>query len=69
VLKHFQNVKPFDLVKDAPSDLDDIRLYVIERLHEYNLDDETTSRLAEKISLIANSTFLFSLCSSCSNFL
>jgi hypothetical protein len=59
VLKHFQKVNPFDLVKDAPSDVDDIRLYVIERLHDYNLDDETMIRLATNISLTANSNFLY----------
>jgi len=59
VLKHFQNVKPFDLVKHAPADVNDINLYVMERLHIYNLDDETMLRLAAKISLTANSNFLY----------
>jgi hypothetical protein len=34
VLVHFQNIKPFDLVKDAPPTIDDIYLYVLERMQQ-----------------------------------
>ncbi|MFY9868742.1 MAG: hypothetical protein WAK17_03405 [Candidatus Nitrosopolaris sp.] len=32
VLVHFQNIKPCDLIKDAPATIDDIYFYVLERM-------------------------------------
>jgi hypothetical protein len=61
VLKCFREVKPFDLIVDAPSDADDIRLYVDERLALSTpaIDYEKRDLLAKRISEAAKGIFLY----------
>jgi hypothetical protein len=60
VLKFFRSIKPFDLVKDADSDVDDVRTYVAGRLTQLTAvpqlrRDEFADRLAQK----AEGVFLY----------
>ena len=61
VLKCFREVKPFDLISDAPSDADDIRLYVDERLTLSTpaIDHEKRVLLGKRISEAAKGIFLY----------
>jgi tetratricopeptide (TPR) repeat protein len=67
VLVHFQNIKPFDLVKDAPQTIDDIYLYVLERMQQIiaadsgnaKIDSVSAEKLATKISEAAKGIFLY----------
>jgi hypothetical protein len=56
ILKNF-NVKPFDLIEDAPADTDDIQLYAWERL--VSLEEPKRSHLANQTSQAAAGIFLY----------
>jgi len=57
VLYLHHEVAPFDLIKDAPKDADDVHLYAYERLAV--LDDERRSSLADRIGKAAEGNFLY----------
>ena len=57
VLKYYRDVKPFDLLEDAPTGMGDVRLYAYERLAA--LDDEQRIGLADRISQAAEGNFLY----------
>jgi tetratricopeptide (TPR) repeat protein len=57
VLKYYRDVIPFDLIEDAPPDVDDTRVYAHDRLAA--LDDTRRSRLASQISQAAEGNFLY----------
>lgn len=59
VLKHYREVEPFDLIEDAPADVDDVRLYAYERLAKAKLDDERQTGLAGRIAQAAEGIFLY----------
>ncbi len=55
VLKYFR--QSFDLIKDASVNVDDVRLYAYERLHE--LEIEKRAKLADRIAREARGMFLY----------
>jgi hypothetical protein len=57
VLKYYQDAKTFDLIKDAPRDVDDVRLYAYERLAVPN--NAQRILLADRISKAAEGNFLY----------
>ena len=57
VLKHYSGIKPFDLIRDAPTNEDDVRLFTFERLAE--LDDERREDLTKRIKKAAKGNFLY----------
>jgi hypothetical protein len=68
VLVHFQNIKPFDLVRDVDPAIDDIYLHVLERMRQTivaadpknaKIDSLSAEKLAHKISEAAKGIFLY----------
>ena len=57
VLKHYRKFRLFDLIENAPSNVDDVKLYAYERLS--SLKEEPRLRLAERISNTAKGNFLY----------
>jgi hypothetical protein len=57
ILKNFQGIQPFDLVKNEPPEANDIRLYAYERLAQ--LEEVQRSHLANRISQSAAGIFLY----------
>lgn len=57
VLKYYSKVKTFDLITDAPRDVDDVCLYARQRLAA--LDLERQRRLADWIAQAAHGVFLY----------
>jgi tetratricopeptide (TPR) repeat protein len=60
VLKYFTDIKPFDIIKDAPPEIDDVKSYGSKRL-EVTLANEMHHRqiLADKVSKAAGGNFLY----------
>jgi hypothetical protein len=60
VLKYFTDIKPFDIIKDAPPEIDDVKSYATKRLvalgNEKNYQQEI---LADKVSKAADGNFLY----------
>lgn len=57
VLKNYRKVKSFDLIKDAPANVDDVGIYVYNRLEM--LDETPRMKLVDRIKLAAASNFLY----------
>lgn len=57
ILKNFQGIQPFDLVENEPFEVNDIRLYVYERLAQ--LEEPQRSDVADRISQSAAGIFLY----------
>jgi hypothetical protein len=57
VLKHFRAVEPFDLLMNAPTEVNDVRDYAYQRLHE--LDEDRRAALAWRIAQAAEDNFLY----------
>lgn len=57
VLKYYGGAKCFDLIKDAPESVDDVRLYTYERLPA--LTDGQKSMMAKRIADAAEGNFLY----------
>ena len=57
VLKFYQDARVFDLIKDAPHGVDDVRLYAYEQLDI--LGNEQRNLLADRISQAAEGIFLY----------
>lgn len=57
ILKNFQGIQPFDLVKNEPPEANDIRLYAYKRLAQ--LEEPQRSHLANRISQSATGIFLY----------
>lgn len=57
VLKFYNKVKPFDLLEDAPKDVNDVHLYACERFVE--LEDVQRTRLTDRIAQAAQGIFLY----------
>jgi tetratricopeptide (TPR) repeat protein len=60
VLKLFRGIKPFDLIRNAPPDVDDVRMYTKERLTELALVSDSNRRpFAERLYKQADGVFLY----------
>ena len=57
VLKYYHRIKPFDLLEDAPNEVDDIVRYASSLLTE--LENKTRIQLATRISQAAEGNFLY----------
>ena len=57
VLKFYNKVKPFNLLTDAPKEVDDVHLYAYERLVE--LENAQQTRLSDRIAEAAQGIFLY----------
>lgn len=57
VLKFYNKIKPFNLLTDAPEDVNDVHLYAYERLAE--LEHEPRNKLADRIAQTAQGIFLY----------
>ncbi|MGH8066267.1 MAG: hypothetical protein ACRERE_13740, partial [Candidatus Entotheonellia bacterium] len=57
VLKQYRGIKTADLIRDAPADADDVRLYAYERLAE--LDEPRRNSLADRLGTAADGNFLY----------
>jgi hypothetical protein len=58
VLQHFDQ-EPFDLIKNSPRDIDDVRDYAIARLRSSTLEPARATRLAARVAQSANGIFLY----------
>ena len=60
VLKFFHDIKPLDLIRDAPPDLDDVRDYAAQRLLAFEpLDAAKRTGFAVRLARQANGVFLY----------
>ena len=60
VTKYFRDAKLFDLIADAPPDVDDVRVYTLGRLaRAEGLDAVAAAALADRISAAAKGIFLY----------
>jgi len=60
ILKYYRRSRPFDLIKDAPPNVDDVHAYALGRLARVEgLDAGTASALADRIAVAAKGIFLY----------
>jgi tetratricopeptide (TPR) repeat protein len=60
ILKMFRGVQPFDLIRDAPADIDDVGIYAAQRLKKLgHISDAKRRAFAERLSKQAGGVFLY----------
>lgn len=60
VMKLFRDTKPFDLIKDAPPDVDDVRVYALQRLNSWSaVPAAKADEFAQRLSTQARGVFLY----------
>ncbi len=59
VLKFFRHIQPFDLIRDASPDFDDVQVYAAQRLMSASVGEATRTDFADRLAGRARGIFLY----------